>query len=150
MWLCALFNFSNSFTDFPPPPDLPQNLLLLDVYMISTLIWWVMIPLGARFNHFSIVIYVDIRFLGDFKCFSCFVCLFVYLVWVILTCWDWTLESRPDLLLFPLLLLPPDCFLWTQGPSQPFRPCEDSVPRSSGVTIVVTQSVHREAALSHA
>ena len=29
--------------------------------------------LGARFNHFSsVVIYVDIRFLGDFKCFTCF------------------------------------------------------------------------------
>ena len=65
--------FSNRFRGFPPPPDLPQNLLFLDVYMISTLIWWVMIPLGARFNHFSsVVIYVDIHFLGDFKCFSCF------------------------------------------------------------------------------
>ena len=49
---------------------------------------------------------------------------------------------------FPLLLLPPNCFLWAQGPSQPFRPCEDSVPRSSDVTIVVTQSVHKAAALS--
>ena len=49
---------------------------------------------------------------------------------------------------FPLLLLPPNCFLWAQGPSQPFRPCEDSVPRSSAVTIVVIQSVHKAAALS--
>ena len=102
--------------------------------------------LGARFNHFSsVVIYVDIRFLGDFKCFSCFLRLLgmshTYLLRLASGKSSW-------FAFFPLLLLPPNCFLWAQGPSQPFRPCEDSVPRSSAVTIVVTQSVHKAAALS--
>ena len=43
--------------------------------------------------------------------------------------------------------LPPDCFLWAQGPSQPFRPCEDAVLSSCGVTVVVTQSFRKAAAL---
>lgn len=90
--------------------------------------------LGARFNHFSsVVIYVDIHFLCDFKCFPVFFS--VYLVWVILTCWDWLLESRSVLFIFPpsapsswLFLVDPGSF---PAPSGLVR---DSVPRSSGVT----------------
>ena len=146
----ALFIFSNRFRGFPPPPDLPQNLLFLDIYMISTLIWWVMIPLGARFNHFSsVVIYVDIHFLGDFKCFSCFLRLLgmnhTYLLRLASGKSSWFAFFSP------LLLLPPDCFLWAQGPSQPFGPCEGRFSaQKQWCDHCSYTNVHKAAALSHA
>ena len=57
-------------------------------------VWWVMIP-WCKIQSLLLNLYgVDVLFLGDAEFFFSFS--FVYLVWVILNCWDWALERRPD------------------------------------------------------
>ena len=93
-----------------------------------------MIPLRARFSHFSLIFMdVDVLFLGDVE--------FFFFHFLSFTWCESYLTAEIGLWKDVLIctVFPPalssQSSLVGRGPSQPFRLCELSVPRSTDVTI---------------
>ena len=144
MWLCTLLIFPNRYRGFPPPPafivpgclhDQHSDPVGNDTLVQESITSPQSLPMWT---------FVSWAILNVFRCFFFFFS------------FTWCESYLPAeiglwkvvlIFIFSPPALPPDCFLWAQGPSQPFRPCEDAVPWSSGVTVVVTQSVRKVAAL---
>ena len=99
MWLCTLLIFPNRYRGFPPPPafivpgclhDQHSDPVGNDTLVQESITSPQSLPMWT---------FVSWAILNVFRCFFFF--FFGYLVWVILTCWDRPLESRPYFHFFP-------------------------------------------------